>query len=376
MTDRHPVMAKASHDELAEQLFVKDLKVYIGSQCDPIAEELSSEVDPGQQSNSRVETAYNELKKRPGFARYLGAWRASQDLLWSVVGHSIDRQRDELEERATPKTDLGSITLNSNFEAPDYLVARDVHQMPGGYGFDDGGVRQGALIDSGGAVYMLGRNGGFLNDGRGWSAISHLVSRWPDFKPESILEMGCGIGASIIPFAKTFPDAKVQGVDVGASMLRYAHARAQSLGAAVHFKQGDAANAPFEDESFDLVFSCAMLHETSLEAIPNIMKESMRLLKPGGIVIHLEVPDRYDKISLWKKLRSEMEREYNNEPNWRNAISADYDSLLKMSGFDDVSSGFQDAAREAVTGNEGFNSTSKGVFRSWFVASGMKPTAA
>ncbi len=375
MIDRPPIMPAPNHDELAEQLFVRDFKMYLARECDPLANEMAGSLDPGEDHDARTETVYKRLKRKRDFARYLSAWRASQNLLWLVVGKSIERQRDDLEDRAKSQTGSGAVTLDGDFHIPDYLVENLVHQMPGGYGLDDGGVGQGALIDCGGAVYMLGKNGGFLNDGRGWTLTSHLVSRWPEFAPENILEMGCGVGASIVPLARTFPSAKIHGLDVGASMLRYAHARAKSLGADVNFQQGDAEKTPFEDGSFDLVFSCAMLHETSKPGISNIMNESMRLLKPGGVVIHLEVPDRYQSISLWKKVRAEMEREYNGEPNWRNAISADYDSILASAGFVDVKTGFQDAARDAVPANDGFGDTNKGVFRSWFVASAMKPNA-
>jgi ubiquinone/menaquinone biosynthesis C-methylase UbiE len=156
-------------------------------------------------------------------------------------------------------------------------------------------------------------------------------------------------------------------------MLRYALARAQHLGAAVHFRQGSAENAPYPDASFDCVFSCAMFHETSPEAMSNIMAESFRLLRPGGIVAHLEVPQRYDDEALWTKVRGELERIYNNEPNWKTAISADYDALLRMAGFEDIALGYQDATGSADGTPENFSPENKGVFRSWFVASGVKP---
>jgi SAM-dependent methyltransferase len=376
MPDRHAMLPVANHDEMAEQFFIRDLKMHIGRKLDPLAEKMAAVLDPGERNNARVETVYNELQEQPSFGRFLSTWRASQDVLWSLIGHSVDRQRGDLEERAAIKQPLGSVTLDPDFQQPSYLEDGDVHLMPGGYGLDDGGVGQGAVMDNGGAIYMLGMNGGFLNDGRGWTLASHLKARWPDFAPEKILEMGCGIGASIVPLVETYPEAEVHGIDVGASVLRYAHARAESLDAAVHFKQGDAEKAPYPDESFDCVFSCALFHETSPEAISNIIKESMRLLRPGGVVAHLEVPQRYEEVSLWNQVRGEVEREYNNEPNWKTAISADYDSLLEMAGFEDIATGYQDAAREAVPGNDGFGGESKGVFRSWFVASGIKPKTA
>ena len=373
MPDTHTMLAEATHDELAEQMFVRDLKIHLIRGFDPLASSLADKLDPGEGHNARAEATFDAMSERPSFARLVGAYRTSQELLWSLVGHSVERQIEELESKAaTAPQELGSLTLDPDMEQPEYIAEGDIHMMPGGYGLDDGGLAQGALMDRGGAVYMLGQNGGFLNDGRGWTLASHLRSRWPDFAPGKILEMGCGIGASVVPVAKTFPEAEVHGLDVGASMLRYAHARAQHLGVAVHFQQGNAEHTPYPDESFDCVFSCAMFHETSPEATRNIFAESYRLLKPGGVVAHLEVPQRYEDESLWTKVRGELEREFNNEPNWKNAISADYETLAKAAGFKEVMTGYQDAARDASPNPDGFGKENKGVFRSWFVVSGVK----
>ncbi|MCH8111291.1 MAG: class I SAM-dependent methyltransferase [Proteobacteria bacterium] len=81
--------------------------------------------------------------------------------------------------------------------------------------------------------------------------------------------------------------------------MRYAHARAEALGRRVHFSQQNAEATEFEDGSFDLVFSCLMLHETSGSAMARIFKECHRLLAPGGLMLHAEAPryagqDPYD----------------------------------------------------------------------------------
>jgi ubiquinone/menaquinone biosynthesis C-methylase UbiE len=373
MTATHAMLPDANHDETAEQLFIRDLKTYIASELDPIEADLADALDPGSGHNDRAAETYRRMQDCRGFASYLGLRRASQELMWDGLAASVARQSGELDRKAAEIPLLGSLTLHEDMELPAYLADRDVHLMPGGYAADPGGTAQGALMDRGGAVYMLGRNGGFLNDGRGWTLASHVLSRWPDLAPESLIELGCGVGASTVPLARAFPGAAVHGLDVGASVLRYAQTRASTLGQAVHFVQGNAEKVPFADASFDLVCSCVMLHETSPDALNAIMHESMRLLKPGGIAAHLEVPQRYDSVPLWTKVRGEIEHDYNNEPNWRPAISADYAGLLTAAGFIDVATGYQDAAQAAVPGNDGFSGTSKGVFRSWFVASGRKP---
>ena len=73
-------------------------------------------------------------------------------------------------------------------------------------------------------------------------------------------------------------------------MLRYAHARAEALGVPVHFSQQNAESPRYPAGSFDLVVSHILLHETSLVAMPKIMAESRRLLRPGGLMLHMDIP--------------------------------------------------------------------------------------
>lgn len=371
----HPMIAEPSHDELVEQLFVRDLKMFVMTDIEP-AQRAASERKAAQLdlkgANDPIGTLRAAMFEEPDFRNWLGLRRESQRLLWDVVNDCVAAQGDHLAQRADIAEPCGSVRLDGSFIAPAYLVDGDVHLMPGGYGADHGAesVHQGALMDRGGAVYMLGRNGGLLNDVRGQTAMAHVLTRYPDLDPKRILDMGCGVGSSTVPAAQCFPDAEVHGVDVGADMLRYAHARAENMGAVVHFSQQGAEQTDFPDDSFDLVYSCVMLHETSQAAVANIMAESRRLLRPGGVAVHLEVPLLMTIGSLWDEMSAELEAEYNNEPYWRGALTTDYGALLRNAGFSDVQVGYQRAAWRARQADLHFGPESEGVFRSWFVASG------
>jgi ubiquinone/menaquinone biosynthesis C-methylase UbiE len=369
----HPMLPQTDHDEMAEQLFVRDLKTFLSGAVEQAQREAALVLDPGTQHNWRTAQVFERLHELDSFRSWASLRRGAQELLWDAVRTCVERQAPDLAAKAEAAPALGSLTIDPDFEVPAHLARTDVHLMPGGYAGDMGDLGQGALMDRGGAVYMLGRNGGFMNDARGDTAASHLMERFPDFAPERILELGCGIGSSIVPVAGYYPAAETHGIDVGVSQLRYAHARAAHLGVPVHFRLGDALAAPFADESFDLVFTCVTIHELRPGTIGALMNECFRLLRPGGIVLHLEVPQRYDSLDLWGRVRGEIEAVYNNEPNWKAAISADYATLLAQAGFGDIAVGYQDATTGAQRGAGGFGSESKGVFRSWAVMSAVRP---
>jgi ubiquinone/menaquinone biosynthesis C-methylase UbiE len=120
-----------------------------------------------------------------------------------------------------------------------------------------------------------------------------------------------------LPFAEVFPAAEVVGIDVGAPVLRYAHARAVALGLDnVSFAQMNAEAPDYPADQFDLVFSAMFLHETSSQAMPRIFREAHRILARGGLMLHLELPAFDEPMDLIEQCMREWDCYYNSEPFW------------------------------------------------------------
>ena len=90
----------------------------------------------------------------------------------------------------------------------------------------------GAVYDRSVFIYAIGGLGN-LNDDLGRTLTNYFKKNYPNKSPKKILDIGCSVGHSTVPWVETFPEAEVHGIDLGAGMLRYAHARAESLGAKV-----------------------------------------------------------------------------------------------------------------------------------------------
>jgi SAM-dependent methyltransferase len=96
-------------------------------------------------------------------------------------------------------------------------------------------------------------------------------------EPERALDIGTGLGDAALLVAREFPHARVRGVDFSEEMIRRAQARiGLDPEGRVAFKVADAADLPFEDDSFDLV--------TQLN-VPPFFSEIGRVLRPGGFVL-------------------------------------------------------------------------------------------
>ena len=176
--------------------------------------------------------------------------RAAQEQMWASGGSAVDRQLQELVKKAADQSG-GSVATDPDFKVPRYLNRVDTHVMPGSYyeEYSDDDVRAGALFDLAAAIYHQGRNGGGLNDVRGHTIAAHIFERFPDVAPRNILEMGCTVGHSSVALASYFPEAEYTAIDIGAPILRYARARAASLGQNIAFVQANAEETGFASES-------------------------------------------------------------------------------------------------------------------------------
>jgi SAM-dependent methyltransferase len=93
-------------------------------------------------------------------------------------------------------------------------------------------------------------------------------------EPERALELGTGLGDGALLVAREFPQARVRGVDISEEMVRRAQDRiGLDPEGRVAFRVADAAELPYDDDSFDLVTQLNM---------PPFYAETARVLRPGG----------------------------------------------------------------------------------------------
>ncbi len=293
----HDLLPDERHDERERQAFVGALRGHLAGRVMPGNYAIyRHRIEPDfEREHGRKPEHHNEVRtvmeRHPYYQFWSALQRCSQQRMWDSVIDSVEREWPRLNARVKRSRKRGSLTLNPALAIPRYHTAVDIHLQPGGYHTDfvDGDVAAGAIYDLGLNIYshgMMGPRNEYLGD----LLLSFFLKSHPGFKPTRILDMGCAIGNSTLPWARRFKTARVDAIDVAAPQLRYAHARAESLGVAVHFSQQNAERTSFEDESFDLVISHIMLHETSRSALRHIFAECHRLLKPGGLMLHLEIP--------------------------------------------------------------------------------------
>jgi SAM-dependent methyltransferase len=111
--------------------------------------------------------------------------------------------------------------------------------------------------------------------------------RVPDFiprPPESLLDVGCNVGAWLEECAGRYPGTRLAGIDINESALEVARARLP----AVELHQSAAEAIPFVNETFDCV-TCIVLEHLPVDLRSAAFREMQRALKPGGRLL-ISVP--------------------------------------------------------------------------------------
>jgi SAM-dependent methyltransferase len=349
----HPLFPRRTAAEVARHEFLMDLKTLVVRDVKPrIGARFEAllapqfELENGRAPGAAAEIA--ELVEPDAAWRWYSALaRAQHEIYVDSTGECVERQAEALSSRcaqiradaaaalaADPRSRHGTLRLDAGVSVPAYNRDVDVHCVPGGYGVelapDD--VYAAARYELGISLYTLGRHGA-LNDSKGLTGVAFVRERFRDLEPARILDLGCTCGNSTLPYVDAFPSAEVHALDVSAAALRYAHARSESLGRVVHFRQGDAERLPYEAGRFDLVVSHILLHETSAAAVEQIFRECHRVLTPAGVMLHVEVPVRNAELSPFEKYLVDWDTRHNSEVFWGGLHAMDLPAAAVRAGF-------------------------------------------
>jgi len=123
-----------------------------------------------------------------------------------------------------------------------------------------------------------------------------------DVKQKKIkfLDAGCGEGTFLAMVRKKHPGLALYGFDLSARQIKLAKQKLKK----VPLQVADAGQMPYQDNFFDVIFINALLHH--VESIPVVIKEIVRVCRPGGKIILIE-PNRLNPLVFASSLLKEHE---------------------------------------------------------------------
>jgi ubiquinone/menaquinone biosynthesis C-methylase UbiE len=108
----------------------------------------------------------------------------------------------------------------------------------------------------------------------------HQFAQFTRYSGKKVLEVGVGAGTDHVQFARA--GAILWGVDLTEAAIEMVRKRLALEGLQSDLRRSDAENLPFDDNTFDYVYSWGVLHHTP--DTEKAISEVYRVCKPGGRV--------------------------------------------------------------------------------------------
>lgn len=257
------------------------------------------------------------VRALPAYPWFAFLERAAQKMLWRDVMDVVSARPHAPHGESRGKARL---VLDPELQLPDWYTDWDIHVQPGGVWRNDASAD---VYELGAKLVMLGGNDDYTFH-RAFTATA-----LPDQPYRRIVDIGCGFGKSTWPLKRRFPEAEVIGLDLAEPCLRLAYDRANAAGLEIEFRQADCQATGLEDGSVDLVTSTMLIHEMPRPALQATLRESARILAPGGILCFLDFTRTGDSF---RDLAIAEHGERNNEPFMPGLLAAEVPALCVAAG--------------------------------------------
>jgi SAM-dependent methyltransferase len=269
------------------------------------------------------------LAADPAFRALVNVRKYALRFHGDTAASAFDEVRAEIEPMLKSLQQGGSTLTpaGENFRPPAYWEGLDFHGTTGGWdGHDYMGFVHGELI----FFRQLAANVDLLEQRR--SAVRALGDR----RYARILELGCSSGPFTRVLAEMQPQAEIHACDLSLRQLEQAQRNGNALGAAWRLFQAAAESTGMPDEHFDLVASYALFHELPTGVAEDILRESWRVLAPGGDLLMADVRQYYTmtKYEAWKN--DFFNHIHGWDPFWRGYCTTDFGDLARRVGLVDV----------------------------------------
>jgi SAM-dependent methyltransferase len=136
----------------------------------------------------------------------------------------------------------------------------------------------------GGYRYMEGR----------WEKVARAMAEHYGIKPgDKILDVGCGKGFLLFDFTKVVPGVEVYGLDISEYAIENSKEEIKD-----RIQVGNAIKLPFEDRSFDFVYSITTLHNLHCYDLDKALREIERVGKDNKYLCVESYRNEVEKANL------------------------------------------------------------------------------
>ncbi|HET8549470.1 MAG TPA: class I SAM-dependent methyltransferase [Bryobacteraceae bacterium] len=132
-----------------------------------------------------------------------------------------------------------------------------------------------------------------IRDRTGNNLIGHVIARLDRIPRVDLISLGAGACGIELSFARRVRSAAITCVDINATLLEQARAKAQAEDLEMHFETADLNTLELPASAHDIVFCHAALHHVI--ELEHLFEQIRRTLRPDGelIVVDVITPNGY-----------------------------------------------------------------------------------
>ena len=135
--------------------------------------------------------------------------------------------------------------------------------------------------------------GGYSYDGR-WRIVAEEMAAHYNLKAgDRILDIGCGKAFLLYEFTQVVPGIEIAGIDISAYGIEHAKQEVRP-----YIQVGNCTALPFEDSSFDLVYSLNVFHNLKNYELQAALKEMQRVRRGGAYMCAESYRNESEKANL------------------------------------------------------------------------------
>jgi len=135
--------------------------------------------------------------------------------------------------------------------------------------------------------------GGYSYDGR-WRVVAEAMAAHYNLKAgDRILDIGCGKAFLLYEFTQVVPGIEIAGIDISAYGIEHAKEEVRPF-----LQVGHCTDLPYEDRSFDLVFTLNVFHNLKNHELHTALKEMQRMRRGDAYMCVESYRNESEKANL------------------------------------------------------------------------------